>query len=185
MPLAKEKRLNINYYKILPEGAPYQLIEGELVITPAPNPKHQIILGRIFRHLSDYCDEKEMGIVLVSPIDVYLDSENAFQPDIIYIARDRQHIIKEDGIYGAPDLVIEILSPSTAGYDLKEKFRVYERSGVREYWIVDPEMRSVEIYSNAKGSFSISSKSEVTGEIESLLLDGFRLDIEAIFQTSI
>lgn len=183
MPLAREKRLNINYYKILPEGAPYQLIEGELVITPAPNPRHQMVLGRLFKHLFDYCDAKDNGVVLVSPIDVYLDNENAFQPDIIYIARDRQYIIKEDGIYGAPDLVIEILSPSTAGYDLKEKFRVYERSGVREYWIVDPEMNSVEMYSNAQGSFSISSTSEITGKIESPLLDGFSLDKESIFQT--
>ncbi len=182
MPLAKEKRLNINYYKILPEGVPYQLIEGELVMTPAPNPKHQIILGRIFRHLSDYCDEKEMGIVLVSPIDVYLDNENAFQTDIIYIARDRQHIIKEDGIYGAPDLVIEILSPSTAGYDLKEKFRVYERSGVKEYWIVDPETKSVEIYSNIEGRFSLSVEAEEKGKVRSLLPEGFELDIDEIFR---
>ncbi len=182
MPLAKEKRLNINYYKILPEGAPYQLIEGELVMTPTPNPRHQIILGRIFRHLSDFADKKTKGFVILSPIDLYLDNENAFQPDIVFISKDRNNIIKEDGIYGPPDLVIEILSPSTAGYDLKEKFRVYERSGVKEYWIVDPETKPVEIYSNIEGRFSLSAKAEEKGEVRSLLLEGFELDIDEIFR---
>lgn len=68
MPLVKEKHLNVNYYRLLPEGAPYQLIEGELVLTPAPNPGHQMILGKLFRGLSDFVDEDNMGIVIVSPI---------------------------------------------------------------------------------------------------------------------
>jgi Uma2 family endonuclease len=184
MTLVKEKRLTIDYYKILPEGAPYQLIEGELVMTPAPNTRHQIILGRLFRGLSDLVEQRKAGIVLLSPIDVYLDDENAYQPDIVFISKDRQDIIQEDGIYGAPDLVIEILSPSTARYDIREKFRIYEKYGVKEYWIVDPEISSIEIYTKDREHFSLITRAEGKGEIESVLLKGFRLTLDEIFRIS-
>ncbi|MFN3480770.1 MAG: Uma2 family endonuclease [Thermodesulfovibrionales bacterium] len=178
MSLVKDKRLTIDYYKILPEGAPYQLIEGELVMTPAPNPRHQLISANIFEKIREFT--KQLGMTLYSPIDVYLGRENAYQPDIIFISKERQDIIQEDGIYGAPDLVIEILSPSTARYDLREKFRVYERTGVKEYWIVDPDMKSVELYTNKDGQFSLIFKAE-EGEIESVLLKGLKLTFQEIF----
>jgi len=179
MPLVKEKRISVNYYKLLPEGAPYQLIEGELVMTPAPNPRHQIILGNIVEKIRSFIKGK--GIALFSPVDVYLDDENAFQPDLVYLSEERKAIIKKDGIYGAPDIVIEILSPSTAHYDLREKFKVYERTGVREYWIVDPDMKTVEVYINDGGAFSLKYKVEVEGEVGSTILEGFKINIEEIF----
>ncbi len=175
----KDKKYNIKDYKLLPEGAPYQLIEGELIMTPAPNPRHQIISGNIFekiRHLT-----KGLGITFYSPIDVYFGEENAYQPDIVFIKKERQEIIKDDGIYGSPDLVIEILSLSTAYYDIKKKFKVYEKFGVQEYWIVDPETNSVEIYSNEKGHFSLIGKAEREGDIESPLLKGLQLTLKDIF----
>jgi len=110
----KEKTHTIKDYKLLPEGSPYQLIEGELIIVPAPTPFHQIISANIFERFRRFVIEKGRGIVLYSPIDIYLSEENVYQPDIVYISKQRQEIIKEDGIYGAPDLVVEILSPSTA-----------------------------------------------------------------------
>jgi Uma2 family endonuclease len=180
MALVKEKRLTIEYYKILPEGAPYQLIEGELVMTPAPNPRHQIILGNIVEKIRHFVKGK--GIAIFSPVDVYLDDENAFQPDLIFISNERIEIIKKDGIYGAPDLVIEILSPSTALYDLREKFRVYEKYGVKEYWIVDPEINSIEIYTKDRGHFSLIIRAEDKGEVESVLLKGFVLTLDEIFR---
>lgn len=181
MPIVKEKRLNVTYYKLLPEGAPYQLIEGELIMTPAPNPRHQIILGRLFRRLAEFVERSFKGFVLFSPIDVYLDDENAFQPDIVFISDARKEVIRKDGIYGPPDFVIEILSPSTAHYDLREKFRVYERTGVKEYWIVDPEMNSVEVYVNKEGKFYLTSKAEAGGEVDSLLLKGFKVNLDEVF----
>lgn len=180
MPVVKEKRLSVTYYKLLPEGAPYQLIEGELIMTPAPNPKHQIILGNIVEKIREFAKGK--ALVLFSPVDVYLDDENAFQPDLILIFNERKEIIRKDGIYGPPDLVVEILSPFTASYDLREKFRIYERSGVKEYWIVDPDMKSVEIYFNEKGRFVLNIKTEAVGKAESTLLKGFRIDLGEIFK---
>lgn len=182
MTLVKEKRLTIDYYKILPEGAPYQLIEGELIMTPAPNPRHQIVSANLFKKLADFVNGKAMGVILYSPIDVYLGRENAYQPDIVFISKDRQDVIQEDGIYGAPDLVIEILSPSTARYDLREKFRIYEKYGVKEYWIVDPEITSIEIYTKEREHFSLITRAEGKGEVESVLLKGFRLTLDEIFR---
>ncbi|GBE36124.1 hypothetical protein BMS3Bbin07_00264 [bacterium BMS3Bbin07] len=181
MPALKEKSHNIKDYKLLPEGAPYQLIEGELVMTPAPNPRHQIISANLFKTITKYVDERKEGIVLYSPIDIYLDNENVYQPDIVFIQKQRQEIIKDDGIYGAPDLVVEILSPSTAYYDLRKKFRVYEKYGVREYWIVDPEMGSVEVYFNEKGRFTLTGKAEGKGEVESTVLKGFKVTLNEVF----
>ena len=181
MLVVKEHKRTIKDYKLLPEGAPYQLIEGELVMTPAPNPRHQFISGNLFKNIARYVDEKRLGIIFYSPIDIYLDEDNAFQPDIVFISSERRSIIKDDGIYGAPELVIEILSPSTAYYDIKKKFRVYEKSGVREYWIVDPELNTVEIYFDENGIFSLKAKMEDKGEIESFVLKGLRLTLEEIF----
>jgi len=179
MTLVKAKRLTIEYYKILPEGSPYQLIEGELVMTPAPNPRHQIILGNIVEKIRHFVKGK--GIAIFSPVDVYLDDENAFQPDLIFISNERMENIKKDGIYGAPDLVIEILSPSTARYDLREKFRIYEKHGVLEYWIVDPDINSIEIYTKEKGHFSLTTRAENKGEVGSVLLKGFVVSLDEIF----
>src|SRR3990172_2870333 len=140
------KKHTLKDYRRLPEGAPYQLIDGELVMSPAPKTKHQIISGRINRKLDLTAQGK--GLVLYAPVDVYLDEENVYQPDILFLSNAKMSRLKEDGIYGAPNMVIEILSPSTAYYDLKTKFQVYQKAGVAEYWIVDPELQTIELFVN-------------------------------------
>lgn len=175
----REKICNVKDYKLLPEGSPYQLIEGELVMTPAPGLRHQIISANIFEEMRAFFKGK--GVILYAPIDVYLGEENAYQPDIVFISKERKEIIKNDGIYGPPDIIVEILSPSTAYYDIRKKYRVYEKYKVREYWIVDPDMRSVEIYSYQGGRFVLMSKAEDTGEIGSVVFDEFKLRLEDIF----
>ncbi len=183
MITTKEKTHNIKDYKLLPEGAPYQLIEGELIMTPAPNPLHQMISGNLVEKIRKFSKEKNAGIVLFSPVDVYLGEENAYQPDIIFISKKRVEIIKKDGIYGTPDLVIEILSPSTAYYDIKKKYSVYERYGVKEYWIVDPEMKGVEIFLlKTEGKFELSAKVYESGNVKSEIISGFEITLDEIFE---
>ncbi len=177
----KEKYHTIKDYKLLPEGSPYQLIEGELIMTPAPSPLHQLISGNLYERIRSFTKEKGMGVVFYSPIDIYLDEENVYQPDIVFVSKEKNEMIKEDGVHGAPDLIIEILSPSTAYYDMRKKFRVYERSGVKEYWIVDPEMNSVEIYLNKNGHFLLHSRGEEKGEAESSLIEGLKIMLDDIF----
>lgn len=116
-------------YARLPEGTPFQLIGGKLIMTPAPGTYHQIILMRLIEKLLFFLAGKDLGILFTAPVDVFLEEKETYQPDIIFIAKDRLHIIETTKIKGAPDLVIEILSPSTGYYDLKKKL-VFTRGAV-------------------------------------------------------
>src|SRR5699024_2227916 len=136
--ITKPPRTMMGVFRSLPEGKLVQLIENNIVMSPAPKFQHQKILGDIYFQLQKFIKDKELGQVVMAPVDVYLGDKNAFQPDILFISNERKSRIEEDGLHGAPDLVIEILSPSTAKYDLEEKKDIYERFGVKEYWIVEP-----------------------------------------------
>jgi len=176
-----EKALTYEDYRKLPEGAPYQLIGGELVLTPSPTTYHQIISFRLGLQMGNLVMNKELGIVLYAPIDVYLEETETYQPDIIFIAQERLGIIEPARINGAPDLVVEILSPATAYYDLRKKFRVYERCGVKEYWIVDPEEKSVELHLLQEGKFRLEQQAAGEGRVASRILEGFSVALESIF----
>ena len=168
-------------YAQLPEGSPYQLIGGKFVMTPAPTPYHQIVSGRIEDELKAYCKPKALGEVVHAPLDVYFNDTEVFQPDIIFISHGRANIIGEKKIEAAPDLVVEILSPSTAYYDLRHKMRVYEAAGVKEYWIVDPMEKTVEVFENAGKEFKLVSSAREKGLAQSKLLPGFEMSAEKIF----
>ncbi|MHB1663737.1 MAG: Uma2 family endonuclease [bacterium] len=133
-------------YFNLPEGSPYQLIEGELIMTPAPLTEHQIISKNLELAIYLHVKKNNLGLALNAPIDVYLNNKNAYQPDILFISNKNKDIIKKHGIDGAPDLAIEILSPSNSYYDVRIKKDIYERSGVMEYIVVDPRTKSIDIY---------------------------------------
>jgi len=168
-------------YEKLPEGAPYQLIGGDLIMTPSPTPQHQLISRRIAYLLVAFVEVNKLGEVLYAPIDVYLSDTETYQPDIIFISKERLEIIGEKKIEAAPDLVIEILSPSTAYYDLKHKRSVYGKSGVREYWIVDPMEKSIEVYENADSKFERAGQAVEKGRAESKRLKGFGVEVEKVF----
>ena len=179
--IPKKKKYTYEDYVKLPEGAPYQLIGGELIMTPAPTPYHQIVSRKIMSLLIQYVEKNNLGEILYSPIDVYFSEEDVFQPDIIFISKERLDIIGETKIKGAPDLVIEILSPATAYYDLGRKYEVYEKNGVKEYWIVHPKRKSIEIYQNESGQFRLVQSAKETGTINSPFLKGFEINLEKIF----
>ena len=166
------------------EGAPYQLIGGELIITPTPTPYHQRISRRIEFLLIQYVEGNNLGEVFDSPIDVYFEQTETYQPDVIFISKERLDIIKETRLEGAPDLVIEILSPATAYYDLRKKFKIYEKYRVKEYWIIDPEEKNIEVYVN-KGNRFYLIQNVKSGIAKSEVLKGFQIEIEKIFQFTI
>jgi Uma2 family endonuclease len=147
-----EKIYNVNDYLLLEEGSPYQLINGGLIMTPAPSVKHQLIVRKIVKQIEQYLENKK-GILLFAPTDVYFDEQNVMQPDILYVSEERLDIVKPEGIHGAPDLIIEVLSPSSSYYDTKIKKRIYEKQGVSEYWIIDPEDYEVVGYKNTDNQF--------------------------------
>jgi len=182
MIAAEKHRYTVHDYYQLPEGSPYQLIEGEMVISPAPMLFHQDIAGRIYRSLCDFAEKKSLGKVFISPVDVELSEKNVFQPDIVFISNEHKHILTELRIKGAPDLVVEILSESTGYVDLIIKKKTYLAAGVKEYWIVDPMEKTIEVFESKEGKFVTVEKLESPGTISSILLKGFSLSHETVFE---
>lgn len=139
--MLKPPRTGMEAFKLMPEGTYCQLINDILIMSPAPTTQHARIQGKIFSILTNFVGKNGIGEVYFAPVDVYLNRKNAFQPDIFYISTERKDIIKEDGIYGSPEVVIEILSKGNRKTDLIKKKNVYEATGVKEYWVVDPETK--------------------------------------------
>lgn len=171
-------------YCQLPEGAPYELIGGKLVMTPSPGKKHQITLKRLLILLDKHVEDKNAGEVLCAPRDVYLAPTEVYQPDILFIAKERLEISAEDKVNGPPDLVVEILSPSNAYYDLRKKFKAYEKYGVKEYWIVDPEEVSIEVYELVEGKFRLATQSEKSGTVSSVVLPELTIELKDVFPSA-
>ena len=155
-------------FKSFPEGTLIQLINNQLVFSVTPLDVHQLVLGEIFVELSIKVKRNKLGQTRVAPYDVYLSSKNVFQPDICFISNENLYKIEKDGLHGAPDLVIELLSPSTSKYDLDEKKDVYKRYGVKEYFIIEPTSKSVDHYYLENEVF-IKLES-INGEINSKLI---------------
>ena len=173
-----------DYLNLPQDGSQYQLIEGELIMTPAPKIIHQEVSKALFLKLVDFVEKHQNGKIFYAPCDVYFDEHNVVQPDILFISSKNLNIITEDNIKGAPDLIIEILSPSSAYYDLITKKELYQKFGVKEYWIVDPMRRWMELYHLQKGQFKLTQHLEKTGRLKSNILKGFTLILQDIFQPS-
>jgi Uma2 family endonuclease len=156
-------------FKCFPEGTLAQLINNQIIISPTPLDVHQQVLGDVFFGLATFVKKYNSGQIRIALYDVFLSSKNVFQPDICFIANENLHKIEKDGLHGAPDLVVELLSPSTSKYDLDEKKDVYERYGVKEYFIVEPATKSVDHYWLENGEYV--KLETITGEINSKLLD--------------
>jgi Uma2 family endonuclease len=130
-------------YQLLPEGTSVQLINNQFVMSPSPSVKHQKLLLTIARKIQQWTDSKKLGDVMIAPLDVHFDEKEVYQPDILFISNEKAGIIFENAIYGAPDLVIELLSPSNANFDLHQKKDIYFKKKVREYWVIDSATKEV------------------------------------------
>jgi Uma2 family endonuclease len=175
--------LTVENYRLLPETGPrYQLIQGDLYMAPAPNRFHQEISRNLQFELHSYLKGNPIGKLFDAPFDVYLDDINVFQPDIIIVLNERLGILTEDGAEGAPELVIEILSPKTRRLDLVNKKQEYARAGVKELWIIDPEPRTITIHRFASEGLEEIRQIDEAGDLATDLLPGFHLAAAAIFE---
>ena len=163
-------RTIMEVYKTLPEGTLAELIDNVIYMSPSPISKHQVILNKINVQLYNHLEKNKIGVVYVAPLDVYLDEEsNALQPDISVVLNEGKARVDENGyVHGAPDLIVEILSSGNREYDLVKKKALYERFGVKEYWVVDPETRLAQGFQLKNGKYT--SLQDQVGKIESLLL---------------
>lgn len=178
-----EKKITVDdlFDMELEEGFLYELINGIIVKKQAPSPAHQKAVLKLSKIIDDYAVEKQLGEVYTSPIDVYFDKYNNTQPDVLFIKKDRSFIITQDGIQGQPDLIVEVLSPSTFRRDRKEKMDMYLHFGVSEYWIVDTKNQSVEVYVLENDKYDMLFFAIETGDIESKILEGLKFEVARIF----
>lgn len=175
-------RLTYEDYCRAPAGLRYELVEGDLRMTPSPSTIHQKISGRLEKVLREWVEGHELGEVYYAPTDVVLSEHNVVQPDILYITRERLGIIKEANIQGAPDLVVEILSPNSLEWDRVTKRHLYAKYGVREFWVVDPEGRTIEVAVLREGELATLQVYPVGAMLVSPLLPGFQMPIDQVFR---
>ena len=168
-------------YKHTPEDKRYELIDGDLIMVPAPRTAHQRSSRDIGLPLVMFVDENELGEVFLAPTDVVLSNTDVVQPDILFVSRERSHIINELNIRGAPDLVIEVLSPSTAQRDRTLKRTLYALHGVSEYWQADTDAKNVMVLILEDGEYKVAGIYGEGQTLESPLLAGFALEIDRVF----
>ncbi|NPV53444.1 MAG: Uma2 family endonuclease [Firmicutes bacterium] len=180
-----EIRLTYDDYCRIPSGERYELIEGALRrMAPAPSVFHQEISKRLGRLLLEWIEDNNLGKVYYAPIDVVLSQHDVVQPDLLYISKERLGIIHTANIQGAPDLVVEILSPNTAEWDRETKRRIYARYGVRELWLVDPDGRSIEVAIHNGRELATLQVYPPGTTMESKLLAGFALEVDNLFRST-
>ncbi|MEP6627235.1 MAG: Uma2 family endonuclease [Ginsengibacter sp.] len=158
----------LEVWESLPDGTLCQLINNKLIMSPAPKDVHQVVLFDIAFALRSLLNRKKTGELRISPYDVYFSKQNILQPDLLFVKDVNLCKIEEKGLVGAPDVVIEILSPSTSQLDYEEKKLIYERFGVEEYFIVDPNTTSVDSFFLKDGVYE--EQKTVIGKINSKIL---------------
>ena len=159
----------------------YELIDGELIMVGSPNEAHQIAVGALGTRMYVFSDDRDLGKIFFSPFDVLLSDTDVVQPDILFVSNERAHIRTPANIQGAPDLVVEILSPSSAIRDWREKMALYSEHGVEEYWIVDPMRRVVWLMLLRGGILEIAGTYGIGDTVSSTVLAGFSVKVDDIF----
>ena len=179
-------KYTVRDYMSIPDGDErrFELIDGELMLAPAPVPRHQMVVIELLYILKEFVERHGLGKVLIAPTDVVLSEHFVLQPDILFISTDRLHIIGERNVQGAPDLVIEVLSPSTTERDRVLKSSGYLRFGVPEYWIVDPLARTIEVMRAGQTEFDTLRVYTEGTSAESPTFPGLLIDVSSIFAIS-
>jgi Uma2 family endonuclease len=186
-PAKTDTRLTYDDFLLFPDdGQRHELIDGEHYVSPSPNRRHQRLVQRLSLALGNYfVAHPDAGEVFFAPFDVVLSNYDVVEPDVLVITADQQDISTEQHVRGAPALVVEVLSPSTRRVDERTKHRLFERTGVREYWVVDPELDLVKVHRRAPDG-PLPRVAELTAENHDLLttplLPGFELALADLFR---
>src|SRR5438093_5178960 len=171
-----------DYLSLPDDGKRYEVIDGNLTMTPAPVPRHQEILLTLSARLLLFVDNNSLGRIYISPIDLALSLVDVVQPDILFVAKNRMHIVATKNIVGIPNLVVEILSPSSNRRDREEKLNLYQRYGLPEYWIVDLETRTVEVYLYAESRLEKVETLKTGDQLFSRQVPGLIVEVAEVFK---
>lgn len=171
------KRWTYADYAKLDDDQRYEIIDGNLLMAPSPDTWHQDWAGELFLILRQHVTRAKLGRVYFAPLDVVLDVENTVQPDLIFVASANAGIIRQRGIFGASDLVVELISPESGRRDRQLKRELYARFGVKEYWIGDPINQTLEVLALKAGGYELHCRAEGKGKLTSLVLPGLEFDL--------
>ena len=163
------------------DGKRREIVDGEILVTPSPQVNHQRILLNLAWAFRKYLMEHPIGELVVSPMDVILSELDVLEPDLLFVLEEHKYILK-DWVRGTPDLVIEILSPTTEANDCGPKLKAYARFGVTEYWIVNPTARAIDVYRLSPEGYQLAQTCHQHDTLASPLLPGFTLSVGPIFQ---
>jgi Uma2 family endonuclease len=171
------KRWTYEEYYRLEDDQRYEIIDGNLLMVPAPETSHQDWLNNLTLIVTPFVRAKKLGRIFIAPTDVVLDQHNTVQPDLIFISKAKVAIIKNRAIFGTPDLLVEFISPSGMRRDRYVKKEIYARFGVQEYWIGDAANQTLEVLTLKQGAYELFCCAEVKGKITSLVLPGLEFDL--------
>ena len=164
------------------DGKRYEVIDGDLYMTPPPVEIHQRGAGNLYGYTWQYLRADPIGVVYMAPIGLTLDDSNGLQPDVVYVSNERRGVIKERGLEGAPDLVVEVLSPSTEARDRGVKLRRYAAAGIPYYWLLAPRTRSLEAYVLTDAGYELIGTYGPGGAFRPELFPGLEIPIDALWQ---
>ncbi len=172
-----------DYLRLPDDGNRYEIIEGVLYMVNAPGYDHQYVVSEMHLQMGNFVKSNRLGIVMTAPFEIHLsETSRPVQPDVFFIAAERQPQSGDPYFEGAPDLVVEVISPSSIRLDRFVKFDAYERAGVREYWIVDPGTHSVEVYVLDKERvYALLGQFRGRESVRSLVLEGFSVAVVSLF----
>lgn len=163
------------------DGNRWEVLDGVMVCEPPPGIPHQLVSGNLYFLLEGHVRSRRSGVLFATPVGVVLSRENVVEPDLVYIPVDSLHILTDKGLQGAPALAVEILSPGTRRRDRLVKREIYERFGVREYWIVDPEGKTVEVFALEEGKYVSRGVLKDGDVLRSPLFPGLEIDLSDVF----
>ncbi len=177
MAITSQKTWTYQDYRKLDDDKRYEIIAGELFEMPSPQYLHQKILKKLARKLDDYVEERLIGEICIAPLDVIFNPTNVYQPDILFISNNNSHIIK-DKIFGTPDLLIEILSPSNPDLDKQVKFKLYEQFAVQGYWLIDTQEKTISIFCLENNILTPYCQSQNNIKIRSKIFNELKLSFQ-------
>jgi len=168
---------------IPPDRNRYEIVDGELFVTPAPRTLHQRIVGNIFAALHHHVRQHRLGEVFVAPYDVVFASSTVLEPDVLFVSSSRLGYIGEDNLSGPPDLAVEVISESTKRLDREVKLKQYALYGVSEYWLVDPEGKNVEVFRLKEKSYEMEERFGFGDTLTSPLFPGLKLAVASLWES--
>ncbi len=174
-------RLTYQDYASMEGDERYELLDGELILVGSPNTDHQTVSMELGAQMHSFVKEHDLGRVFHAPFDVLFSDTDVVQPDLLFVSKEQEHIITPANIQGAPDLIVEILSPSSSRRDWRDKRDLYASHGVQEYWIVDPTNRIVWVMLLEDGELATAETYTEGDTITSATLEGFSINLNDIF----